>query len=313
MKSLARCLFLYIMLNSSAHAIVMGNLADIDEYSEIGSVVTFSSIGSFVAVSEFWVLTAAHVVDTTPPLVLIGGHPDGAAGEDFFFIGQVIIHPNYVTGELHDDLALIQTTGIDPLTANVSFATFSSLALPGNLPAATTVTGYGQTTIGVDQTSFDRRFMSVATETTDPFDRVGVPPFPTIFPTDCAGGVILCAYGTGGGAPGDSGGGMFLHTVDGEAVAAINSFIFDETDFDPANNDMDPNNDIPPNWADGYWTVGTSVAAYEDWIKDPMGDGSILTHAQFSSAAFVPIPPVIWLFGSGIFGIIAVSRRKNAA
>ena len=66
MKSLARCLFLYIMLNSSAHAIVMGNLADIDEYSEIGSVVTFSSIGSFVAVSEFWVLTAAHVVDTTP-------------------------------------------------------------------------------------------------------------------------------------------------------------------------------------------------------------------------------------------------------
>ena len=83
---------------------------------------------------------------------------------------------------------------------------------------------------------------------------------------------------------------MFLHTVDGEGWRRLTVYIR-RNGFRPANNDMDPNNDIPPNWADGYWTVGTSVAAYEDWIKDPMGDGSILTHAQFSSAAFVPILP----------------------
>jgi hypothetical protein len=33
----------------------------------------------------------------------------------------------------------------------------------------------------------------------------------------------------------------------------------------------------------------------------------------FSAAAVVPIPPAVWLFGSGILGLIGTARRKKAA
>jgi hypothetical protein len=313
MKAIARILLLLGALSSNAHAVVMGNLAGIDDYSSVGSVISGGGgLGSFVAISDLWVLTAAHVVDSSDSALLVGGHPNAPpvglhlGGEAFFlFVDDIIIHPGYTVNEFHDDLALIKLSDVNPILPtdqSMSFATFSSVPLPGTLPVNATVTGYGQEEIGVEQTEFNRRSGSVPTDTADPFATVGVTPFPTIFPTDCGGGAIHCVYGTVGGAPGDSGGGMFANTAGGPVVTAINSFIFDE-------NDLDPN--ILLDWTDGYWTVGTSVAAYEDWIKNP--ETGVFTGANFSSAAFVPLPPAIWLLGSSIFGLIAVARKKAAA
>ena len=139
----------------------------------------------------------------------------------------------------------------------------------------------------------------MATDSADPFATVGVPPFPTVFPTECGDGAIHCVYGAGG-APGDSGGGVFVDSVDGEVVTAINSFIFDENDLDPTR---------PLDWSDGYWTVGTSVAAYEAWIKAPQA--GVFTGANFSAAAFVPLPASIWLLGSSLLGLILVAGRTS--
>ena len=303
MKTIARYLFICSLVMSNAHAVMMGNLAGVNDYSSVGSVISGGGgLGSFVAVSDLWVLTAAHVVDTSPGAALIGGHPDSPSGEAYFiYVEDIIIHPDYTPGEFHDDLALIKLSDIDPIVPNaysMSFATFSSVPLPGTLPEPATVTGYGQEEIGDDTGVGFRRFVSVATDTADPFSIVGTAPFPT----DCGGGMIHCVYGMGGGAPGDSGGGVFVNSVAGEVVTAINSFIFDENDLDPT---------IPLDWTNGYWTVGTSVAAYEDWIKVPLE--GVFTGANFSDAAFVPIPAAIWLFGSSLLVLIAVSKKTPAA
>jgi len=79
-------------------------------------------------------------------------------------------------------------------------------------------------------------------------------------------------------------------------VAGINSFIFDENDL------LNPPGE--PDWTDGYWTVGTSTAYYEEWIT-----GYVPT-AMFGGSP-VPIPASVWLFGSGLIGLIGIARRKK--
>ena len=306
MKTISLSFALAFFVHSTAHAIVGGQLSDPDEYQQIGAVVGGSGIGSFVALSENWVLTAAHVVDTasTASTLLIGGHPDTPIiGEPFFLAEQIILPPDYVMGEFHDDLALIKLSAlsvIQPSLHNMSFATLSNVAVTGSLPGTATVTGFGQELVdGSPPAEFFRRSVSMATTTADPFDVVGVAPFPTVFPTGCGGGIILCTYGTTGGAPGDSGGGTFLDYGGGEIVGAINSFVFDE-------NDLDSN--IPLDWTNGYWTVGTSVAAYEDWIKQP--ESGVFTNAVFAAAP-VPVPPAVMLLASALLAL-SRSRLKQA-
>ena len=109
--------------------------------------------------------------------------------------------------------------------------------------------------------------------------------------------MLLCTYSTTGGAPGDSGGAMWLDYGAGEVVAGINSFIFDENDL------LNP--PVTPDWTDGYWTVGTSTAYYKDWIS------SYVPGATFGGTA-VPVPSAVWLFGSGLIGLIFITRRKKA-
>lgn len=36
-----------------------------------------------------------------------------------------------------------------------------------------------------------------------------------------------------------------------------------------------------------------------------------VTSAQFSGSTLVPVPAALWLFGSGLLGLVAVSRRKS--
>jgi secreted trypsin-like serine protease len=269
-------------------------------YSSVGyTLTTAGGFGSVVALDPYWVLTAAHVVESDPALMVMGDPNTGAEGAYFFF-DQVITHPGYVSGEFHDDLALIKLSAIDPIiptpgVVDASFATLSNVDLSGGLPATATLTGYGLTSVGgtVDPNeALLRRYGVAATDSVGPL----APPFDPGFPIDCSLTMLLCTYSTTGGAPGDSGGAMWLDYGAGGIVAGINSFIFDESDL------VNPPGE--PNWTDGYWTVGTSTAYYQDWIT------SYVPTAMFGGSP-VPIPASVWLFGSGLIVLISSARRKK--
>ena len=301
MSAIIRFLLLYLTFTSNVNAIVFGTVDDKNMYSSVGYTLTTAGLGSVVALDPNWVLTAAHVVENPPSFLIMGDPTTGAEGI-YLFIDQVITPDEYVSGEFHDDLALIHLSDADPIiptpgVVDASFATLSNVGLSGGLPVTATITGYGLTS--VDGT-FDenapilRRYGVAATDSVGPTP----PSFDPGFPYDCSLAMFLCTYSTTGGAPGDSGGAMWLDYGGGEVVAGINSFIFDESDLlDPAGT---------PDWTNGYWTVGTSTAYYEDWIK------SYVPTAMFGSSP-VPIPTAAWLFGSGLLGLVGIARRNIAA
>jgi hypothetical protein len=304
-RTIIRYFLLYLALTSNVHAIVLGTVDDGNIYSSVGYTLTAGgALGSVVALDPNWVLTAAHVVDDpeSPPVVLIMGdpNPDTNAEGIYIYIDKVILHPGYVTGEFHDDLALIHLSDVDPIVpipgiVDASFATLSNVSLSGGLPTTATLTGYGLTSI---DGPFDpsepilRRYGDAATDHFGPTPPVVDPGFPY----DCSLAMFLCTYGTTGGAPGDSGGAMWLNYGGGEVAAGINSFIFDENDL------LNPPQ--APDWTNGYWTVGTSTAYYEDWIN-------FYVDAKFGSSP-VPIPSAAWLLVSGLLGLTVIARRNNA-
>ena len=59
--------------------------------------------------------------------------------------------------------------------------------------------------------------------------------------------------------------------------------------------------------ADGY--------ALQDGVRgNAMADGAFPTfNANFDFVAPVPVPAAVWLFGSGLLGLVGVARRKKAA
>jgi hypothetical protein len=192
-------------------------------------------------------------------------------------------------------LALIRLSAINliepiPGMVDASFATLSNVALDGSLPTTATVTGYGLTSVDGPLDPYATLARRYGVAATDP---IGPPPPPVDpgFPYDCSLPMILCTYDTTGGA-------MWLDYGGGEVVAGINSFIFDEADLtDPPGTS---------NWDDGYWTVGTSTAYYEDWIRGYVPD------AMFAGSP-VPVPSAVWLLGSGLLGLIRVAGRRKAA
>ncbi len=306
-RRIGGALICYLALCSNVHAIVLG-MVDVDNtYNSVGFVLASTDLtavaGSVVALSPDWALTAAHVVEDVAAeggtVILAMGDPNpGGVVAFHFFIDEIVIHENYDSGQFHDDLALIKVSAIDPINpgiVDVSFATLSNADLdstsPGFLPLPGTarITGYGVTEIGVPPdpaADILRRYGDAATDS--------VAPTPPIVPFDCSHASLLCTYGTTGGAPGDSGGAMLLDYGGDEVVAGINSFIFDENDL------LDPVQ--PPNWDDGYWTVATSTAYYEDWIT------SHVPTAMFGAP--VPLPPAIYLFAAGLLGVLGMNRRR---
>jgi secreted trypsin-like serine protease len=152
MRTIIRYFLLYLALTSNVHAIVLGTVDDGNIYSSVGYTLTAGgALGSVVALDPNWVLTAAHVVDDpeSPPVVLVMGdpNPDTNAEGLYIYIDQVILHPGYVTGEFHDDLALIHLSDVDPIVpipgvVDASFATLSNVSLSGGLPTTATLTGY---------------------------------------------------------------------------------------------------------------------------------------------------------------------------
>lgn len=80
-----------------------------------------------------------------------------------------------------------------------------------------------------------------------------------------------------------------------------------------------------PMWGDFYATDTNAAAAAwntgftnpdTDPISQEVSDGSVDFHILVPGAGgvpIIPVPPALWLFGSGLIGLIGISRRKNAA
>ena len=58
--------------------------------------------------------------------------------------------------------------------------------------------------------------------------------------------------------------------------------------------------------------IGGSTSTREDESWKGTGSGYVLYKPNMWSVASVPIPGAVWLFGSGLIGLIGVARRKKA-
>ncbi len=192
LTTILRYFVIYLALNANAHAIVLGAVDVDNTYSSVGYIVgSLGAFGSAVAIDPNWVLTAAHVVDD-PPAFLVFGNPNiGSEAEGlYFFIDEVIIHDDYVVGEVHDDLALIRLSDEDPIVpmpgiVEASFATLSNVDLSGGLPGTAIITGYGITNVDGTLDPFAPILRRYGAAATDPFG----PPTPSVdpgFPYDCS-------------------------------------------------------------------------------------------------------------------------------
>jgi len=63
--------------------------------------------------------------------------------------------------------------------------------------------------------------------------------------------------------------------------------------------------------SDGDGVLG--VAEVDGAFIDSLGDGFSIALDLTLTPTAVPIPPALWLFGSGLLGLIGMARRKKAA
>ena len=67
-----------------------------------------------------------------------------------------------------------------------------------------------------------------------------------------------------------------------------------------------------PNIAPGTWTANEYALAWED-VLFPGADGDYNDMVlMVESVEPVPVPAAVWLFGSGLIGLVGIARRKKA-
>ena len=86
MRAIIRYFLIYMALTSNVHAIVFGTDDVLNTYSSVGyTITTAGGLGSVVALDQNWILTAAHVVESDPALLVMGDSFSGTEGVYFFF------------------------------------------------------------------------------------------------------------------------------------------------------------------------------------------------------------------------------------
>jgi len=135
-----------------------------------------------------------------------------------------------------------------------------------------------------------------------------------------------------------NGGGVLIEPEDlfGNPVASITgfdnipySFIFDTSIVDVSSVSVGGISNNVPVTIDGFGSIlDTSIDTTNSWteISDISAIGSIsqiditllessITSFQFEyeNVAAVPVPAAVWLFGSGLIGLVGVARRKQNA
>jgi hypothetical protein len=61
-----------------------------------------------------------------------------------------------------------------------------------------------------------------------------------------------------------------------------------------------------------YFTATDGTSGYGTWNEYIQGYSAQGTWSATANSAVVPVPAAVWLFGSGLLGLIAVARRKAA-
>ena len=56
--------------------------------------------------------------------------------------------------------------------------------------------------------------------------------------------------------------------------------------------------------------LGGGLAWQFDFLTDAVGTIDVV---RLSVVSAVPVPPALWLFGSGLLGLIGIARRKKVA
>jgi len=60
------------------------------------------------------------------------------------------------------------------------------------------------------------------------------------------------------------------------------------------------------------WVIGTTVNV-DNWAYDSENNQSqLFAEVQLTSISSVPVPAAVWLFGSGLIGLVGLARRKKA-
>lgn len=60
------------------------------------------------------------------------------------------------------------------------------------------------------------------------------------------------------------------------------------------------------------WEFGMGFGSQYRDVKTDADDYAWAVHDGDVGVAVVPIPPAVWLFGSGLLGLVGIARRKNA-
>lgn len=68
--------------------------------------------------------------------------------------------------------------------------------------------------------------------------------------------------------------------------------------------------EVPPNTI-FRWYFHFDFGGQHDYIYEPFGYYSWAVHAGDVGAAVVPVPAAVWLFGSGVMGLIGVSGKRR--
>jgi hypothetical protein len=64
---------------------------------------------------------------------------------------------------------------------------------------------------------------------------------------------------------------------------------------------------LDPNWSNGVVQIG-----FNNLVGNYDGSGRFYDNVNFAQAPAVPVPAAVWLFGSGLLGLVGVARRRKA-